>query len=69
MLFCKNKLYEGIDYRGINKKGKTYKNGEVIGYELCNPKSDDAIKIINFFPLDYCRLSNNIDKLKDDIQR
>ena len=66
---AKNKLYEGIDYRGINKKGKTIiKNGEVIGYELCNPNyQDDCDKNYRLlYPKDYCRLSNNIDKLKDD---
>ena len=65
----KNKLYNGIDYRKLNKRGKRIiKNGEVIGYELCNPKHqedcDENYKVLN--PKDLCRLSNNVDKLKDE---
>lgn len=64
-----NKLYDGIDYRKLNKRGKRIiKNGEVIGYELCNPEyqedCDKNYKLLN--PKDLCRLSNNVDKLKDD---
>ena len=65
----KNKLYNGIDYRKLNKRGKRIiKNGEVIGYELCNPKHqedcDENYKVLN--QKDLCRLSNNVDKLKDE---
>lgn len=66
---AKNKLYNGVDYRKINKRGKKIiKNGEVIGYEMCNPNYQDDCdlnyELLN--PKDLCRLSNNVDKLKDN---
>ena len=64
----KNKLYKGLDVNKINKRGKQIiKNGEVVGYKICNPELQDDCKK-NFDLLDahdLCRLSNNVETLND----
>ena len=64
----KNKLYKGLDVNKINKRGKQIiKNGEVIGYKICNPElQDDCDKNFDLLNAhDLCRLSNSVDSLND----